>query len=59
MIMTKYLDKKGLVCAMALLPDKSSEVYELMFSILKNKLGEVKVKLPRWFATLNVLFSTQ
>ena len=28
---------------MAWLPDKSSEVYELMFSILKNKLGEVKV----------------
>ena len=28
---------------MALLPDKSSEVYELMFSILKNKLGEEKV----------------
>ena len=41
--MAKYPDKKGLVCAMALLPDKSSEVYELMFSILKNKLGEVKV----------------
>jgi len=43
LIMAKYPAKKGLVCAMALLPDKSSEVYELMFSVLKNKLGNVKV----------------